>query len=292
MRQDSNGSKPTVSFGIEGLSVCCYNKRKNRWEMAFLRCPDHALRMTVTRGDKPKDSMMFDLPNDLKKIEIKTRYGLKPDQFVIGTYGDKFDRRAQNNDPKDFGWIVDFTSDNIGHGKAKLKERPDVDVTLATFKNATFYTKQRNDHPLLLVPFDEDCKNIKKFDNDKTLFGVTAKVVGADISTQIDGKVTIKFGNQKVVLPYVQGVTHLVEITNMEGECEVSPDRLSPDGKYGKGDFHQYYKVFDVTGDKKSMWGSRKNGDVKAYSASNDVDCNTVSGSELPSLEQLVQDND
>ena len=85
----------TANLTIDGLAICCFNSKgtPKRWEVGFLRRPDHHLTITAVRGDERRD---FNVEG-AGVIEIKTVKGKTPD---YGHYKDGFFDKGKLDRPK------------------------------------------------------------------------------------------------------------------------------------------------------------------------------------------------
>jgi hypothetical protein len=284
-----------ADINLDGLAICCFNPTEKVWEIAVPRYEDHDF--TIYIQEKNLEGPLG-IPcqfriDGARRIEFtvengsNSQYAQYPQGYV--TIAKEFDRNAAPS--FDFRWTVDCAGAEVEHGEFRgLKRRRDhpqrVDVTLIRVPHSLFYTKEVTAAPVVMAPINsrDACEG--------GLFGRTnSKVGGAVLGSGIP-KLTIvnpENPNSEISLDYKLGHWYEIEITNMdkdksgdEGEeALLAPAAKKPKIKdYKKGDFHRYYDVLDVAGEKQSLWAPAKGNDKGGLGRLSDCHSVWVSGVE------------
>jgi len=135
----------TARIMLDGLAVCCFNRRAQQWDVGFLRHNHHNHQMLLTIDGHPDSPVEF-RPNEGQSITISTREGMSPyESHPNGYFGrDPIrDRRVlptSIDEAENFRWIVDLENPaDIDHGNGRLK-KPGFLVTRTLIQHAVFYT--------------------------------------------------------------------------------------------------------------------------------------------------------
>lgn len=289
---------PGLNISITGLALCCLNRARNCWDVAFVRHADHHFTISgkkmTTSGEEEIAEVDVEV-GDTVRIEV-VGSGAQAESWQ----GTEFDRKKPgDNDEHDFRWVPDLEGDEIHGGKRmKLKPRsqhPSADpVTLVRIPQATFYALKLTSTDMVLVPVGE-------LPEEGETLGRTADGVGAYIPYGENGVVRIIVddaqGNQKanIELPAVTGKIHEISMRNMElPGSKVPADRISGTGRLYKGDFHVYYNVVEVSdpqGRRFELWGPPKSTEASSHNElmfSLQTDCNPSTGGKTNDLSPLI----
>ena len=292
-----NPDTATANVIIDGLSISCFNRSTRMWEVGYLRHPLHNLRLQI---NDECDNVLILRQNQV--IRIETTKGVKPDYDK--TFPDGFfdlkqvaDRRL---DPTAFGvdqrrnfrWAVNLDlGQDIPHGEGTLK-KPPYPVTIAQISDAVFYANRLPPDNLFLLPLTVDATALSTAALDQKVFGKAADEIGASITCEDGGGITITVDGEVVrQLAHNPEKPWTINLKNMpathdhihdhdHGGAHEMPPVTAGTPKLEQGDFQLYYDSVEVTGEKQTFWG------VVPVTSSGRTDCNAgwVSKSSLADL--------
>jgi hypothetical protein len=216
-----NESSATALVRFTGLGIVCFNKDKQRGEIAAVRDNKHALSVRI---QKPvfqegsgsdvivyKDIAAYQaLPKEGVQIEIKAHGRTPVEGFDIYQSGE-FDRLG-NPDVNDFRWIVNMNSLHGDAGLATAKGRHPL--TKIYVGNGLFYT-HRLDTNLFFEKVERDAAGAE---TGREVFGnvgetVGVKIEGDEVSFTIRGA---GGGEETHTLKRVEGLPYRIEFKNMD----------------------------------------------------------------------------
>lgn len=280
----------TASITIDGLAVCCFNKAGNKWEVGYLRHPM-----------EPKHQLILEVENEtaveiLEDVREITFSATNP-QTIPGTANGFFDpggpRPNRHSFPttadeiEDYRWIVNLQDPrDINHGNATLK-RADCPVTRAFMHNAVFYSSKLAVRPVYRIPFtnmaQHDPNQMTEATRQQFIFGRTNNEVTADIYCAPDtGKVTLTIGGQSRDFAHRSNNPWKIRLTNI---CP----RTGGDGpRFELGDFHLFYSVLNVTGQKQAIWGEPLIGHGPIPLDTGRVDCDLTWAGASEKLDDII----
>lgn len=259
MALDHNAATATII--LDGLAVCCFNKKTLRWQVGFIQQPEHNVMLSVSTTRKeviiPSRPVLAG-----SNISIYTEGGIAPD--YENTYKDGFfdcgsvNRKVSPNTPdeeKNFRWVVDLEGqEDLQHGRVRLK-RPANPVVLTTISDAVFYNKEVTPpppHHFFVLPDGIDPNKLQPNELKKYEFGQVDDEAAADIRCEGGGSVKIKIDENIVgSLNARPDRRYLIRLSNMR-------QHQHPHGSHSrvfeKTDFSLYYDVLEVE-QKFAMWG-------------------------------------
>lgn len=292
----------TAALSINGIALCCFNRRKPRWEVAFLRHPAHELLLTVT---PPPEGVAtpIKIPEGARQIRIKTKRGKRPDypHSHPGGFFDPgaIDRKELPTDPdlrESFRWAIDLNGAEVHHGKLRRLKKPPYPVTMVHVSDALFYTCSQAENKFYLLPEGVDPNDLGDEELARWELGYASELLAADIRCAEGGRVRIEIdGMDAINLEHRQHATWRIGLTNL---CPTSVRALSPDwrqrGDDGappgsdarpllvEGDFRLYYYFVEVEGAHDSLWGPLR------FVRSNRTDCNAEMITGVDNLDPLL----
>ncbi|HKS26481.1 MAG TPA: hypothetical protein VJS44_01615 [Pyrinomonadaceae bacterium] len=276
---------------IDGLALSCFNKAARRWEVAFIRHPDHRLVITVQLIDNQNEEVGVILPpteiGDVRSIDVTlangsdNHLGLFPDG---GVELPGFSRAGQ--DSPDIRWAIDLGDVAVGHGnvtglKRRGPQQPDrLPVTLARIPHTLFYTNEVTTSSVILSPRSDNAPGASPpfgRTNDDT-----AGVIFADRSTSVN--IVSDPPGVVVVPPLTPVPNHYYRIvfTNMDREGTMHDRR---DGRV-RGDHHHFYNIVAVDGDERDLWAIPR----RARNESGDCNPEIIKHPNIDTLEPLIMD--
>ena len=239
----------SIYVTFEGLGLCCFNPKRGGAEIAFLRLPDHNLKIKISASDG-REKVFSNIADD-SKIELVSRQTVF-EGSRLNNKGD-FERKSElsnHDDMFDLRWLVDFEGKELHDRQAQPREKGKKTakqnasgvrgLTEMFLPNAYFFAEQ-----ILSTRYDlEEIDDATSRRRTKAtgLFGgaLGAKVDAAEASLRIDGRNVFQFDED--VDPEL--VTRFfVTITNVCEPCA----KLDPP----QSDFHKYYEVLDFKDGKK-----------------------------------------
>jgi hypothetical protein len=158
---------------------------------------------------------------------------------------------------ENFRWIVDLEDPtDVPHGNVRLR-KPSFPITRALLHDAVFYTSKISPKDLYLAPFtnnpQDDPNNMGSATLTQHFFGRTNDEIAADIfCAPSNGAVTITIPGvlaRPRVLPHRSGNPWEIRLTNL---C-LHP--IAGTRRFELGDFHLFYDVLTITGQKHAIWG-------------------------------------
>jgi hypothetical protein len=252
----------TARVTIDGLAICCFNRSENMWDVGYLHhdhVPLHTLILEI------RDEAPVTIPDPTAQITFTTTnpqtppYPGSPNGFFdpLGRRPDRGDFPMTADDVENFRWIIDLEDQSdVPHGMVTLR-RPGFLVTRTFIHDAVFYTSKLSPNELYLAPntnnTQDDPNNMGSAALHQHLFGRTNDEIAADIfCAPGNGAVTITIPGvlaQPRVLPHRPGNPWEIRLTNL---C------LHPTAgtrRFEIGDFHLFYDVLTITGQKQAIWG-------------------------------------
>jgi hypothetical protein len=254
----------TATITIDGLAVCCFNKGANKWEVGYLHHPDPCLHKLILQIE---EETPIDIAEGIREITFMATNPQTP--TFPGSENGFFDPIRHRLDDRNtfpttadeienFRWIIDLQDPrDVGHGNATLK-RASVPVTRASIQNGVFYTHKVSSKVVFQAPFtdrqEDDPNGMDTPTLQRHVFGRTNDTTAADIfCAPANGTVTITIPNvQPRVLPHRPGNPWKISLTNLCVRSATGP-------RFLRGDFHLFYDVLNVTGQKQAIWGERPN---------------------------------
>ncbi len=216
-----NESSATALVRFTGLGIVCFNREKQRGEIAAIRDHKHSLSVRIQKpvfqDGSGSDVIVYQdiaayqtLPKEGVQIEIKALGRAVVEGFDIYQSGE-FDRLGAA-DVHDFRWIVNM---NSLHGDAPLSPtaRGRYPITKIYVGNGLFYT-HRLDTNLCFEKVEKDADGAE---TGREFFGN----VGETIGVKIEGEgvsFTIRGGglDESHSLKRVEGLPFRIEIKNMD----------------------------------------------------------------------------
>lgn len=237
-------SSATALVRFTGLGIVCFNKERQRGELAVIRDDKHSLSVKIQRpvfhdGGGGSDLVVYkdvatytDLPKEGVTIEIKAKGARALEGYEIYRGGD-FDR-LDSPDPHDFRWIVHMDS---LHGDTALlptgKQRHPL--TKLYIAGGLFYT-HKLDTNLFFEKLEKDSGGRV---TQREVFGSVGETVGVKIEgEEVDFTLSVGGREETHTLKRVEGLPFRIEIKNMDyGENAIYSDMVdyygyiaSPDG--------------------------------------------------------------
>jgi hypothetical protein len=216
-----NESSATALVRFTGLGIICFNKDKQRGEIAAIRDNKHTLTIKIQKpvyqDGVDNDIIVYqdiatyqDLPRQDVQIEIKAESAPAIEGYEIYQSGD-FDR-LDSSDVNDFRWIVNLSS---LHGETALAPAGQQKHPLAKIYigNGLFYT-HKLDRNLFFEKVEKDSTGAPR---EREAFGNVAETIGVKIEGD-EVKVTIRIGDREEThsLKRVDGLPYRIEIKNMD----------------------------------------------------------------------------
>jgi hypothetical protein len=290
----------TATVIIDGLGICCFNHRRQFWEVGYLRHNHHDHKLLLGIEDALSHPISIG-PQDIIRIETINGISFYKD-YPDGFFGREpvqdrtKDASLMSADEKEnFRWAINLEDplDEIKHGAGRLM-RPPYPVTRAFFENAVFYTQSLPRQDLYNLAETEDGSTMDDPKLKERLFGKTNNLTAGDITCASDGAVNVIIeaghGHSKIkaTLSHRPDNPWRIHLKNMRpgnlsfGGSE-SHDRHK--GSHGelthpsnnkpeKGDFQLYYDAFNLDDNRKkrALWGRPEIDPL----ASGRTDCNLV----------------
>jgi hypothetical protein len=216
-----NESSATALVRFTGLGIICFNKDKQRGEIAAIRDNKHLLTVKIQRpvfqDGSGNDVIAYQdvatyeqLPKEDVQIEIKAQGNPAIDGYEVYKPGD-FDR-LNSTDINDFRWIVNM---NSLHAETALNPTAAGRYPIAKLyiANGLFYA-QKLDRNLLFEKVDKPSNGtIPK----REVFGNVAETIGVKIEGEAVS-FTIRIGDKEEthLLQRVDGLPFRIEIKNMD----------------------------------------------------------------------------
>jgi hypothetical protein len=214
-------SSATALVRFTGLGIICFNKDKQRGEIAAIRDNKHILSIKIQKpvyqDGVDRDIIVYqdiatyeNLPKDEVQLEIKASG--QPAIAGYEVYKPGEFNRLESPDVNDFRWIVHM--ENL-HGEAGLTPtaEPSYPISKIYIGNGVFYA-HKLDQNLFFEKVEKDAKGAEvrreEFGNVAETIGV--KIEGAEVNF------TIHIGDQEEThtLQRVEGLPFRIEIKNMD----------------------------------------------------------------------------
>jgi len=216
-----NESSATVLVRFTGLGLFCFNKERQRGEIAAIRDNKHTLTIRVQKpvfqDGADRDLIVYQdiaayekLPKNDVQIEIKGVAKPAIEGYEIYQSGD-FDR-LDSADVNDFRWIVNM---HTLHGASGLAPTTKQNYPLAKLyiENGLFYT-YKLDRNFFFEKVERDSGGTV---TQRDVFGNVAETIGVKIEAN-EVTFTIRIGHQEErhSLERVAGLPYRIEIQNMD----------------------------------------------------------------------------
>jgi hypothetical protein len=276
----------TAIVTIDGLGICCFNHRRQFWEVGYLRHAQHNHVLALSIDGNPVD---LERPGRDLVIRIETINGISPYRdFPDGFFGrervadrKKDPTQLSDDEKENFRWAIDLEDpwDEMKQGKGNLFKPSGFRVTRAFISDAVFYTGLLAPSDLFNLSISEDGSTMSETELEANKFGKTNNLTAADITCARDGAVNVILddghGHSEIVatLPHRSGNPHRIELTNMRpgllsfgGHEDHDHDHQHPQReamkepehpKVEKGDYQLYYTAFNLADHRKQrvLWG-------------------------------------
>lgn len=275
---------------IDGLSVCCFNRTKMFWEVAYPRQSEHELRITIWEldgddnrvGQEPKYDK--EVHPDIVSFNISLTKGSTAHYNQYPRGGPvklDFERLDPDNDPHDLAWLIDLAGPELQHEFRRLLPRdPSRPVSLARIRHSMFCTLKPEAEPVVISPRRH---NNPRHPDRFVLGRNNTEIVGVLLATEAAGE--IRFASDPAglldinPLPYDQNKRYRIEIINMD----TNPTQRVP--PFVRGDLHLFYgHVIEVGGEQKELWAFP----VEDGRFAPDGDCHT-NGFSGQTLQDLIE---
>jgi hypothetical protein len=235
-----NESSATALVRFTGLGIICFNRAKQRGEIAAVRDNQHMLTVKIQRPvfqEGGNDVIVYQdiatyekLPADDVQIEIKAKGKATIEGYEIYQNGD-FDR-LNSADANDFRWIVNMSA---LHGVTAVSPSPagKHPITKIYIGNGLFYT-----HKLDTSLFFEKVGTSAGGNlTQREVFGNVAETIGVKIEgEEVDFTIRIAGKEEKFTLKRIEQLPFKIEINNMD---------YSADAVYS--DMPDYYRYLSST---------------------------------------------
>jgi hypothetical protein len=214
-------SSATALVRFTGLGIVCFNRERERGEIAGIRDDKHLLTVKIQRpifqDGAEKDVIVYkdiatyeNLPKNDVRMEIKASGNPPIAGYEIYQNGE-FDRLG-SSDVNDFRWLVNMstlhgvTASN-GNGNQRYP------LTKMYFGNGLFYA-HKLDRNLFFEKIEKSASGLEK---QREVFGNVAETIGVKIEGQ-QVTFTIRIGDQEEThsLDRVDGLPFRIEIKNMD----------------------------------------------------------------------------
>ena len=214
-------SSATALVRFTGLGIICFNKERQRGEIAAVRDDKHSLSVKIQKpvyqDGSGNDAVVYQdvatyltLPKDGVQIELKATGSPAVEGFEVYQSGEF--NRLDSPDLNDFRWIVNM---NALHGDAPLNptglgRHP---LTKIYIGNGLFYT-HRLDANLF---FEKVAKDSGGRETRREVFGSVGETIGVMMEGD-EVSFTIRVGDREEShsLKRVEGLPFRIEIKNMD----------------------------------------------------------------------------
>jgi hypothetical protein len=280
-----NESAATALVRFTGLGIICFNKDRQRGEIAAIRDGKHTLTIKIQKpafhdaGESDiivyQDIATYEkLPKDEVRIEIKAAGKPAIEGYETYQNGD-FDRLA-SSDVNDFRWIVNM---NALHGDTALAPTGKEKHPLAKIYigNGLFYA-HKLDRNLFFESVEKDAGGKAK---QRETFGNVAETIGVKIEgDEVNFKIRIGGREETHTLQRVAGFPYRIEIKNMDysGEAEYSdmPDYY----QYLSSPAGNQFDLTPIVEDEGDNAAVGKSVDFKVF-------CHPIASDDLSSIDDL-----
>jgi hypothetical protein len=214
-------SSATALVRFTGLGIICFNKDRQRGEVAVIRDNKHELSIRIQKpvyqDGSGNDAIVYQdiasyqqLPKEDVRIEIKATSQPAIEGYEIYQQGN-FDR-LDSADVNDFRWIVNM---NSLHGDTTLSPTAKQchPLTKMYIGNGLFYT-HKLDTNLFFEKVEKDSSGVA---TQREVFGNVAETIGVKIEGE-EVSFTIDVGGREEThtLRRVDGLPFRIEIKNMD----------------------------------------------------------------------------
>lgn len=278
-----NESSATALVRFTGLGIICFNKDRQRGEIAAIRDDKHELSIKIQTpaflaGDgndllQYQDVAIYEgLAKENVQIEIKAAGESAVAGYEVYQSGE-FDRLA-STDVHDFRWIVSMNSLHDNQALSVASETPHP-ITKIYIGNGLFYT-----HSLDTEMFFEKVeRSVAGQAVTRADFGNVAETIGVTIPGE-EVTVTIRIGKQEEThtLKRLEGLPFRIEIKNMD---------YSDNAVYS--DMADYYRYLRPSGSQFDLAPVVDDGGQTAagHSINSKQFCHPVSSDDLPSIDEI-----
>ncbi|MEK6283016.1 MAG: hypothetical protein AABN95_21875 [Acidobacteriota bacterium] len=215
-----NESSATALIRFTGLGIICFNKDRQRGEIAAIRDHKHTLTIKIQKPvfkEGSNDNVVYEdiatyenLPKDDVQIEIKALSAPGIDGYEVYKPGNF--NRLDSPDLNDFRWIVNM---NALDDQTVLRPagKPSYPLTKIYLGNGLFYTHKLNTN----VFFEKVEKDPNGTDRKREVFGNVGETIGVKIEGDEVG-FTIRGGGKEEThsLKRIDGLPFRIEIKNMD----------------------------------------------------------------------------
>jgi hypothetical protein len=279
-----NESSATALVRFTGLGIICFNKEKQRGEIAAIRDNKHLLTINIQRpvyqegGGNDiivyKDIATYEnLPKEDVQIEIKALGQPAIEGYEIYQSGD-FDR-LDSADVNDFRWIVNMST---LHDDTALNPTGEQHYPLSKFYigNGLFYT-HKLDTNIFFEKVEKDAGGTAKQRED---FGNVAETIGVKIEGE-EVSFIIRIGAQEKThtLKRVDGLPYRIKIINMDYSENAVLSDMADYYKYLSSPSGSYFDLMPVVEDAE--------GETSGGSISQKTYCHPVVSDDLSSIDDL-----
>jgi hypothetical protein len=216
-----NESLATALVRYTGLGIVCFNKDRQRGEIAIIRDDKHTLSIKIQRPvfqeGADNDVIVYqdiatyeNLPKDDVQIEIKAAGDPAIAGYEIYQSGD-FDR-LESADVNDFRWIVNMDS---LHGDAALSptKEQNYPLTKMYISNGLFYTHKLDTN----LCFEKVEKDQSGTATQREAFGNVGETIGVKIEgAEVSFTIRIADREETHTLKRVDGLPYRIEFKNMD----------------------------------------------------------------------------
>jgi len=214
-------SSATALVRFTGLGIICFNRDRQRGEIAAIRDNKHVLTVKVQQpvfqDGAPGDIISYrdiacyqQLPSEDVQLEIKA--GRAPAITGYEVYQDGSFDRLGDSDVHDFRWLVNM---NALHDGAALRPAPVHSHPLSKIYigNGLFYT-HKLDRTLFFEKLERDASGRE---TARETFGNVGETIGVKIEAD-EVEFSIRIGDEQKthLLPRVEGLPFRIEIKNMD----------------------------------------------------------------------------
>jgi len=216
-----NESSATALVRFTGLGIVCFNKDRQRGEIAIIRDNKHTLSIKIQKPvfqeGAGQDVIVYqdiatyeNLPKDDVQIEIKAAGEPAIEGYEIYQSGD-FDRLG-SPDVNDFRWIVNMDRLHGGVALSPTKEQH-YPLTKVYISNGLFYT-HKLDTNLFFEKVEKDPSGTA---TQREAFGNIAETIGVKLEGE-EVNVTVRIGDREEThsLQRVSDLPFRIEIKNMD----------------------------------------------------------------------------
>lgn len=216
-----NEGSATALVRFTGLGIVCFNKDRQRGEIAAIRDNKHTLTVKIQKPvyqeGAERDVIVYQdiatyekLPKDEVQIEIKASGKPSIEGYEIYQSGD-FDRLDGAN-VNDFRWVVNMNSLHGDNAVSPTAEKH-YPLTKLYIGNGLFYTHKLDTN----LFFEKVEKDESGAATQREVFGNIAETVGVKIEGD-EVSFTIRIGDKEEThsLQRVDGLPFRIEIKNMD----------------------------------------------------------------------------